>query len=227
MTDLEEIIGIIKTVRQKITDDTDVTWSSYDSVAGLQAEIDKDLIELINGNLDKLNTFKNHFGPTDTFQEIALSNGWGEEFIKLAESYDLLYEKIKNKQTAGELVELETQFKQHCSCLDNPLQNKPDIIFQEIYIGCDETNGRFGDLTARICPDCKFIWLLYSVQYEAFTKSGRWYIGRIIEKNYKSIKPEDSVKLLEQSNPCYFGGSYFETSGKLLKKPKGNIFVDL
>ena len=124
------------------------------------------------------------------------------------------------------LFKTKKEFNKHCICLDYPLQNESGIIFQEIYIGCDETNGRFGELTARICPNCKFIWLHYFVEYEALTKSGRWYLGRINQKNYKYINPRDSVQLLENSKPCYFGGSYFNANG-LLKNPVDNIIVDL
>lgn len=95
MTDLEKIISIIRTARDKITNDTDVTWAGYDSATELQADIDKDLNELTKGNLDKLDTFKCHFLPTATFQEVSLSNGWGEEYIRLANNYDKLYEKLK------------------------------------------------------------------------------------------------------------------------------------
>lgn len=97
MTDLEKIIHIIKTVRDKITIDTDVVRAGYDSAADLQADLETNLDELTKGNLDKLDTFKHHFLPTATFQEVSLSNGWGNEYIKLADKYDRLYEKFKKK----------------------------------------------------------------------------------------------------------------------------------
>jgi len=99
MSDIEKIIDIIITVRKKIKDDTDVVWAGYDSLTELQVEIDSNLKELQNGNLDKLDTFKNHFLPTATFQEVSLSNGWGDELIKLAEEYDKLYEKLKKNNS--------------------------------------------------------------------------------------------------------------------------------
>ena len=97
MKEFEQIIEIIKTVRQKITDNTDVIWAGYDSATELQEEIDRDLEELVNGNLEKLDSFKTHFLPTATFQEVSLSNGWGDELLLLAEEYDKLYEKLKKK----------------------------------------------------------------------------------------------------------------------------------
>ena len=39
------------------------------------------------------------FAPTSTYQEISLSNGWGNEFLKLADQFDKLYEKIRRQET--------------------------------------------------------------------------------------------------------------------------------
>ena len=62
--DLQTIVGLIKD----------------NKVENVQA-----LEELINGNLEKLDSFKTHFLPTAKFQEVSLSNGWGDELIKLAD----------------------------------------------------------------------------------------------------------------------------------------------
>ncbi len=95
--ELQQIITIVETVKSKITDDTDVVWSGYDNPGELREEIENDLKALKSGDLDKLETFKTHFLPTATFQEVSLSNGWGHELLLLAEEYDKLYEKLKKK----------------------------------------------------------------------------------------------------------------------------------
>ena len=97
MSDLNQLIEIIKTVRLKITDETDVMYTRYDNARDLQKEIDNDLNELINGNMKKLEVFQSHFAPTTTFQEISLSNGWGEEYIVLADRFDSICNKMKDK----------------------------------------------------------------------------------------------------------------------------------
>ena len=97
MKNLERIIEIIEAVKSKITNESDVIWAGYEEPVELREEIERDLIELKEGNFDKLDTFKTHFLPTATFQEVSLSNGWGDEFIVLAEEYDKLYEKLKKK----------------------------------------------------------------------------------------------------------------------------------
>ncbi|MEX0813579.1 MAG: hypothetical protein WD048_15280 [Chitinophagales bacterium] len=95
MSELQPIIDIIQIVREKITDETDVIWAGYDNPTELQDEIDKELNELKSGNLEMLDKFKNRFLPTATFQEISLSNGWGDEFIKLSDRFDKLYKRVR------------------------------------------------------------------------------------------------------------------------------------
>ena len=98
--EIQQLIRIINTVKSKITDDTDVVWAGYDNPDELREDIENDLKELKAGDLDKLDTFKAHFLPTATFQEVSLSNGWGDEFLLLAEKYDKLYEKTKKEKPA-------------------------------------------------------------------------------------------------------------------------------
>lgn len=95
--DIKEIINILKKIRSKITDQTNVLYSEYDDVKELQTEMDKDIANLEKGNLKSLEKYKVFFLPTSTFQEIATTNGWGTEYLKYARNFDLIYEKIYNK----------------------------------------------------------------------------------------------------------------------------------
>jgi hypothetical protein len=40
------------------------------------------------------------FLPTSTYQEISISNGWGDNYIKLSSEFDKLYEKLIERKTA-------------------------------------------------------------------------------------------------------------------------------
>jgi hypothetical protein len=35
------------------------------------------------------------FLPTSTYQELAMSNGWSEEYLQIAEKLDSIYKRIK------------------------------------------------------------------------------------------------------------------------------------
>lgn len=85
---------IIRLVRAKITDNTNLLWTDYDDAEELQTELDHDLLQLEKGNLSSLKKYKSYFLPTATFQEIAVSNAWGDEYLRLAGLFDGLYGEI-------------------------------------------------------------------------------------------------------------------------------------
>lgn len=95
MKDLSSIIDLVKIIRRKITDETDVVWTRYPSVNELQTDIDQNLRALELGDLQALESIQQLFLPTATFQELSLSNGWADEFLLLAARFDQAYEKVK------------------------------------------------------------------------------------------------------------------------------------
>ena len=110
--------------------------------------------------------------------------------------------------------------KKDCTCLEIPFNSRYEIH----NIGVDETNGRYGEVRLYVCKKCHRNWLYYSVEYEAFKGSGRWYLGLITEETAKTVTPENAVEILEGLKWHFYGGSYFNTSWE---KGSGNIFVDL
>ncbi|MCK8482337.1 hypothetical protein [Psychroserpens algicola] len=95
MTYIQVIIEIIKNINSRLTDQTDLSWTKYKRAFELKSELEKDIQELNKGNQEILEKFNLYFAPTGTFQEIAIPNGWGEDFILMANDFDKLYKKIK------------------------------------------------------------------------------------------------------------------------------------
>ena len=95
MNQIQELIDIITTIRNKINDTTDVVWTKYENANDLQMEIDKVLNDFIKGDMSMLDKFYYWFLPTSTFQEISISNGWINEYIVLSNKFDKLYDKLK------------------------------------------------------------------------------------------------------------------------------------
>jgi len=93
--DTSEMIVLLKNIRKKITKDTDIIWSSFDDVEELQTMMDKDIIEFEAGDFSSLKEYKTMFLPTGDFQEISISNGWGEEYLQLAYEFDELYKNMQ------------------------------------------------------------------------------------------------------------------------------------
>jgi hypothetical protein len=96
--------------------------------------------------------------------------------------------------------------------------------FNQTDIGVDETNGRFGSVDIYCCKDCGRCWLHYHVEYEAFSRSGRWFRGLITPEQAASVTPENAAALLASLPWYFYGGSYFDTPGK---QGSGPVQVDL
>jgi hypothetical protein len=95
-TPSDTLIEIIEIIKGKITPDTDIVWTRYNSVEELNIDLDKIINGILkneNGTFSKLEIL---FAPTGSFQELSLTNGWGEEFLKLSEMFDYQIEKLKH-----------------------------------------------------------------------------------------------------------------------------------
>jgi hypothetical protein len=86
--EISKIIEVLKILRDKITDDSDVAWTRYESPGHLRQDIDKNIELLTTGNLSSLSDLQLMFAPTGVFQEISISNGWGDEFLKISQTFD-------------------------------------------------------------------------------------------------------------------------------------------
>lgn len=95
MTFLQVIIEITKNVNMRITDQTDLTWTDYNISSNLKSELEGIIAELDNGNLQPLEKLNEYFLPTGLFQEIAIPNGWKDDFILMANQFDDLFGRIK------------------------------------------------------------------------------------------------------------------------------------
>jgi hypothetical protein len=74
----------------------------------------------------------------------------------------------------------------------------------------DLTEGRYADVTISKCRVCGQLWLRYHVEYEAFSRSGRWARGRIDESRALTIKPQEGPAFLASLPTYLYGGSWFD-----------------
>lgn len=91
------------------------------------------------------------------------------------------------------------------------------------FIGIDTTNGRFGEVNLWQCRKCGRYWLHYLVEYEAFTGSGRYFMGLITPLVADSLSPRGAVDYLNGLDWHLFGGSYFGKKGR----STGEVHADL
>ena len=81
-------------------------------------------------------------------------------------------------------------------------------------------DGRFAEASLLICPECDQHWLRYFYEIEAFTASGRWYLGAVTAEQAGQVTAKNAKATLEGLDWYFYGGSYFKgqtgkSSGKI------------
>ena len=94
-----------------------------------------------------------------------------------------------------------------CSCWDSGANYRQFSAVRTV--GIDVTDSRFAEVWVQECRDCHLLWLNYFVEYEGFSKSGRWARSVIGRPEAETITPEEAIAHLEQGEYAY-GGSYFD-----------------
>ena len=98
-----------------------------------------------------------------------------------------------------------------CNC------ESPDARYQQFrswrILPCDDTDGRFGDVSILECIDCRQLWLRYAVEYEGFSNSGRWARGKIEDARARGIRSGEAVDFLAGLPSYLYGGSRFGKAG--------------
>lgn len=91
-------------------------------------------------------------------------------------------------------------------------------------LGVDTRNGRFGQATVHQCTRCGARWLHYLVEYEAFSRSGRWFCGRLADDPASTATAETAIATLAAMPWYWAGGTYFDGE---VRKNFGPVPVDL
>lgn len=96
-SDFKEISKILANIKSKINDETDTIWTGFDNKKVLIKELasDQKQIELLD--FETLEKIMVEFLPTSTYQELAMSNGWSDEYLKIAEKFDSIHKRIEKK----------------------------------------------------------------------------------------------------------------------------------
>jgi hypothetical protein len=187
MANIEKLILVFEEARRLMDNpENDFAYSSWEDTETALAEIDGILSQLRSGRLPVVMDVL--FAPTGPMQEVSLSSGWGDEFIDLANRYD---EAIADNSQA-------------CTCLAASPRHL--IVVQEL--GMDD---RFAEVSLLRCADCDRKWLRYFYENEAFSNSGRWFLGAITQDQADSLSLYNAKSILEGLNWYFCGGSYYET----------------
>lgn len=91
----KDLVDILAKVRTKITDESDLVWTSFETAHKLRNHIDSLIARLQQGDKEVLEDIYLEFAPTSTFQEHSMQNGWSDEYLKLASQFDKIYDRLK------------------------------------------------------------------------------------------------------------------------------------
>ncbi len=108
-----------------------------------------------------------------------------------------------------------------CRCLSEPLSF--DQYDKIIFLGIDDTHGRFGEVNILRCKTCGRYWLHYFVEYESFRGSGRYFMGLVTPETAETLSPDRAVEYLNSLDWHLYGGSYF--FGRK-GRASGQVYVD-
>jgi len=96
-SDFKEVSKIVANIKSRINDETDTVWAGFDNAGILTKELDTDQKQIELLDFDTLEKIMVEFLPTSTYQELAMSNGWSDEYLKIAEKFDSIHKRIKEK----------------------------------------------------------------------------------------------------------------------------------
>lgn len=80
--------------------------------------------------------------------------------------------------------------------------------FEARSVGRDETSGLFAEVEIWRCRTCGRPWLRYSMEQEAFSRSGRWTRGLITDAEADAVSAGMASDLLGRLTWRLEGGSY-------------------
>lgn len=96
-SDFKEVSEIVANIKSRINDETDTIWAGFDNTEVLIKELDADQKQIELLDFDTLEKIMVEFLPTSTYQELAMSNGWSDEYLQIAEKFDSIHKRIKEK----------------------------------------------------------------------------------------------------------------------------------
>ncbi len=87
---IEELIMLLQSVKLKITDDSDMAYTSKNTAGEVRNEIDDYIRKIKASNKDSIEEINILFAPTGSFHEHAITNNWNHEYLRIAAEFDRL-----------------------------------------------------------------------------------------------------------------------------------------
>lgn len=104
----------------------------------------------------------------------------------------------------------------HCGCMTPPFNYRD---FETDHLGTDHAAARCADVSIDSCRRCGQRFLHYHFEFEAFSRSGRWYRGAITPEQAERVTPATALAVLSSLSWYFYGGSYYDTTGRRSEIP--------
>ena len=89
----ENLVTVLREARTLLASpDNDFSWSSWMDTESAIQEIDDLRLQVESGTLPRRLDLEVLFAPTGPIQEVSVSSGWGQEFLRLAARVDAAVE---------------------------------------------------------------------------------------------------------------------------------------
>lgn len=88
-TKCQNLVAVLREARTFLArPDNDFAWSSWEDAEAAFREIDGLISRIESGTLPPRLDLTVLFAPTGPIQEVSVSSGWGQEFVRLADRFD-------------------------------------------------------------------------------------------------------------------------------------------
>jgi hypothetical protein len=93
-----ELLAVFLEARRRLAaPDNDFSWSGWATCEEALGEIDNVIAKLEAGQMPAPLQMQVLFAPTGPIQEVSISSGWGDEFLKLAAAFDAALDRAADE----------------------------------------------------------------------------------------------------------------------------------
>ena len=86
---IDSLVHVLESAIELVSlDENEFCWSSWENAEAAKIEIESIIRLLESGSVPERLAVSILFAPTGPLQEVSISSGWGEPFLKVAEKFD-------------------------------------------------------------------------------------------------------------------------------------------
>jgi hypothetical protein len=100
-----------------------------------------------------------------------------------------------------------------CACAEPPFHY---LNFERVALGMDPFHA---EVSIDTCKRCGTPWLVYLIEQEHHTGSGRWWRVALSSEMGKGPTVAEARSIVEQASWCFVGGSFYNSTGHRVNAP--------